>query len=306
MTTIEPTVYKTDLPGLLNRSKVRDIFDIGDGLLLMVATDRISAFDVIMPDPVPGKGVILTQMSAFWFDLLKDMIPNHMVCVASDSDAMSEVPKTGALANLPDSYKRRSTVIKRAERIEMECVVRNYLAGTAWMEYRRSGTMHGVKLAEGLQESAKFPEPIFTPSTKADEGHDVALPRAEGENLIGKELYRTLEEKSLEIFSAAHAHAESKGMILADTKFEFGYIEGELTLIDEVLTPDSSRFWDVEDWKPGTTPPAYDKQYLRDWLLQQDWNKEPPAPAIPADVVAQTQKRYLSAYERLTGQSLIL
>lgn len=304
--TAETPVYETSLTGLLHRGKVRDTYDLGDGLLLMVATDRISAFDVILPSPIPGKGVILTQMSTFWFDLLKDVTANHMIGVVSDAEAICDVPRTGALAELPDGYEHRSMVIKRAERIEMECVVRNYLAGTAWVEYKESGTMNGLSLPGGMQESDRFPEPMFTPSTKAEHGHDLSLSRAEGENLVGADLYRTLEAKSIEVFSVAHSHAEGKGMILSDTKFEFGFIDGELTLIDEVLTPDSSRFWDVNDWKPGTTPPAYDKQYLRDWLLTQDWNREPPAPALPADVVAQTQKRYLSAYERLTGNSLTI
>ncbi len=304
--TVATPVYETSLSGLLHRGKVRDTYDLGDGLLLMVATDRISAFDIIMPNPIPGKGVILTQMATFWFDLLKSVTPNHVVGVVSDSDAVRNVPRTGALAELPEGYEDRSTVIKRAERIEMECVVRNYLAGTAWAEYQDSGTMNGAALPDGMQESERLPELMFVPSTKAEHGHDQALSRAEGENLVGVELYRTLEAKSIEVFSAAHIHAKGKGMILADTKFEFGFIDGELTLIDEVLTPDSSRFWDVADWKPGTTPPAYDKQYLRDWLLTQDWNREPPAPNLPGNVVAQTQKRYLSAYERLTGKSLTI
>lgn len=304
--TVATAVYETSMTGLLHRGKVRDTYDLGDGLLLMVATDRISAFDVIMPNPIPGKGVILTQMSTFWFDLLKDVTPNHMVGVVSDSDAVGDVPRTGAFAELPDGYERRSMVIKLAERIDMECVVRNYLAGSAWVEYQESGTMNGAQLPSGMREAERLPEPMFTPSTKAEHGHDLPLSRKEGENLVGAELYRTLEAKSIEVFSAAHSHAEGKGMILADTKFEFGFIDGELTLIDEVLTPDSSRFWDVNEWKPGTTPPAYDKQYLRDWLLKQDWNREPPAPELPPVVVAQTQKRYLSAYERLTGSSLTI
>ncbi len=304
-TTIPP-VYETSLPGLLHRGKVRDTYDLGGGLLLMVATDRISAFDVIMPDPVPGKGIILTQMSTFWFALLGSIVPNHMVSVVSDADGMQDVPVTGALAELPAEFSRRSMVIKRADRIDMECVVRNYLAGSAWVEYQRSGTMNGAPLPAGMREAERLPEPAFTPSTKAEQGHDEPLSRSQGENLVGAELYQTLEEKSIEVFSAAHSHAESKGMILADTKFEFGYVNRELTLIDEVLTPDSSRFWDVTDWKPGSTPPAYDKQYLRDWLLDQEWGREPPAPSLPGDVVAQTQKRYMQAYERLTGNSLIL
>jgi phosphoribosylaminoimidazole-succinocarboxamide synthase len=301
-----PAVYETSLPGLIHRGKVRDMYELNDDLMLMVATDRISAFDVIMNDPVPGKGIILTQMALFWFSLLEEIVPNHLVSLVSDAAGMKDVPLTGALASLPEGYERRSTVIRKAERIEMECVVRNYLAGTAWAEYQRSGTMNGVQMPAGMVESDRFPEPIFTPSTKAEHGHDEALSRSDGEDLVGKELYRTLEQKSIEVFNAAHAHAESKGMILADTKFEFGYVDGKLTLIDEVLTPDSSRFWDINDWKPNSTPPAYDKQYLRGWLEEQPWNKEPPPPTLPVEVVAQTQRRYLQAYERLTGNSLIL
>lgn len=299
-------VYETSFSGLIHRGKVRDTYDIGDGQLLMIATDRISAFDVIMPDPVPGKGIILTQMSKFWFGLLDGVARNHMVGLALDENELAGVSRSGALAEIPHGFGRRSMVIRKADRIDMECVVRNYLAGSAWAEYRESGTMNGAKLPVGMRESAKLPEPIFTPSTKAESGHDEALSRADGENLVGEDLYQTLEDKSIEVFQAAHKHAESKGMILADTKFEFGFIDGELTLIDEVLTPDSSRFWDVNDWKPGATPPAYDKQYLRDWLLNSGWKREPPAPQLPQEVVAKTQERYLQAYERLTGSSLIL
>lgn len=302
----QTAVFETSFSGLLHRGKVRDTYDLGGELLLMVASDRISAFDVVMSDPVPGKGIILTQMSTFWFSLLGNIVPNHEVSVVSDSDGMRGVAVAGALAELPAGYERRSMVIKRAERIEMECVVRNYLAGSAWVEYQSSGTMNEAPLPVGMLEAERLPEPVFTPSTKAEHGHDEPLSRSDGEKLVGADLYRTLEAKSIELFAAAHAHAQSKGMILADTKFEFGFIEGELTLIDEVLTPDSSRFWDVNAWKPGSTPPAYDKQYLRDWLLGQQWNREPPAPSLPGEIVAQTQKRYMQAYERLTGQSLIL
>jgi len=302
---VEP-VFETNLPGLLHRGKVRDTYDLGGGLLLMVATDRISAFDVVMPNPVPGKGVVLIQMSAFWFGLLAGVTRNHMVALASDAAAIAGVPLTGALAELPQEWGRRAMVIRKAERIDIECVVRNYLAGSAWAEYRQSGTMNGAPLPSSLREVERLAEPVFTPSTKAESGHDMPLSRSEGEDLVGKDLYRTLEERSIAVFSAAHRHAERKGMILADTKFEFGYVDGELTLIDEVLTPDSSRFWDADDWEPGSTPPAYDKQYLRDWLLQSGWNREPPAPSLPQEVVDRTRQRYLEAYRRLTGQSLIL
>ncbi|MEX0761665.1 MAG: phosphoribosylaminoimidazolesuccinocarboxamide synthase [Dehalococcoidia bacterium] len=297
-------VYETNLSGLIHRGKVRDTYDIGGGLLLMVTSDRISAFDVVMPNPVPGKGAILAQMSAFWFDLTRDVIPNHFVALASDSDAICNVPKTGALAEITPNLLTRAMVVRRAERIDMECVVRAYITGSAWAEYQEHGTMNGAPLPTGLREAERLAEPAFTPSSKAESGHDVPLMRSEAEDLVGVEMREVLEEKSLEVFAVAHAHALKRGMILADTKMEFGFINGELTLIDELLTPDSSRFWAASDWVPGSSPPAFDKQFVRNWLLESGWNREPPAPELPQDITEKTGERYMQAFERLTGRTL--
>ena len=299
-------VFETNLPGLLHRGKVRDTYDLGHGLLLMVASDRISAFDVVMDQPIPGKGVILTQMSSFWFGVIDQVMPNHMVATADDDAAMANIEKTGALRKLTPELARRSMVIKKADRFDIECVVRNYIAGSAWAEYERSGTMNGEPLPAGLRAAEKFSEPVFTPSTKASSGHDEPLTRAEAQDLIGVEMHRLLEEKSIRVFEVAHEHARERGMILVDTKFEFGLVDGQLTLIDEVLTPDSSRYWDIDDWEPGNFPPAFDKQFLRAWLLDTDWNREPPPPTLPGRIIEQTRERYLQAYQRLSGKSLIL
>ena len=298
----EPVLY-TDLPGLVSRGKVRDTYRINDDLLLMIATDRISAFDVIMGAPIPSKGILLAQMSAFWFqNVIGDIVPNHMICMADDSVA-AELPELGALAHLPSGWGPRSMIVKRAERIEMECVVRGYLAGAGWQEYADHGTLNGASLPTGLQPAAKLSEPQFTPSTKADSGHDEALTRSEAQALVGTELHRELEDVSIALYERASKHAEQAGMILVDTKFEFGYVSGELTLIDEVLTPDSSRFWDVADWSPGAFPPAFDKQHLREWLIDLGWNREPPPPELPQGIIDATRDRYVAAYRRLTGQT---
>lgn len=299
-------VYETNLTGLLQRGKVRDTYDLGDDRLLMVASDRISAFDVVMDQPIPGKGIILTQMSSFWFGVIEHVMPNHLIATADDEAAMTGVEITGALAELTPELARRSMVIKKAERIDIECVVRHYIAGTAWAEYEQSGTMNGMPLPAGMKAAERFSEPVFTPSTKVETGHDVALTPAEARDLVGTELHRTLEDRSIEIFQVAHDYAEKRGMILVDTKFEFGFVDGELTIIDEVLTPDSSRYWDTNDWAPGHFPPAFDKQYLRAWLLETDWNREPPPPVLPGEVVGKTQERYLESYRRLSGKSLVL
>ncbi|MCH8230521.1 MAG: phosphoribosylaminoimidazolesuccinocarboxamide synthase [Chloroflexi bacterium] len=299
-------VFETNLTGLLQRGKIRDTYDLGDDRLLMVASDRISAFDVVMDQPIPGKGIILTQMSSFWFGVIGHVMPNHMIATADDEAAMAGVEITGALAELTPELARRSMVIKKAERIDIECVVRNYIAGSAWAEYERSGTMNGMPMPAGMKAAERFSEPVFTPSTKAETGHDVALTPAEARDLVGTELHRTLEDRSIEIFQVAHDYAEKRGMILVDTKFEFGFVDGELTIIDEVLTPDSSRYWDTNDWAPGHFPPAFDKQYLRAWLLETDWNREPPPPVLPGEVVGKTQERYLESYRRLSGKSLVL
>ena len=297
-----PTVTHTVLPGLRHRSKVRDMYNINDDLLLMVATDRISAFDVIMDAPIPGKGILLSQMSAYWFrNVIGDIVPNHMVCMADDSDSVAQVPREGALAHLPDDWRARSMVVRRADRIDMECVVRGYLAGAGWQEYAERGTLNGAPLPTGLEQAARLPEPVFTPSTKAEEGHDLPLTRGEAQRLVGPALHDALEAISVRLYEQASGHAAEVGMILVDTKFEFGFVNGELTLIDEVLTPDSSRFWNAADWSPGEFPPAFDKQHLREWLTASGWNREPPPPTLPESVIDATRRRYVAAYERLTG-----
>jgi phosphoribosylaminoimidazole-succinocarboxamide synthase len=303
---LSEAVFETNLTGLLHRGKVRDTYDLGDNRLLMIASDRISAFDVVMDQPVPGKGIILTQMSSFWFGIIDHVMPNHVIATADDEAAMADVDITGALAELTPELARRSMVIKNAERIEIECVVRNYIAGSAWAEYEQSGTMNGTPLPTGMKAAERFSEPVFTPSTKAESGHDMPLTPKEAQDLVGVELHRELEDRSIEVFQVAHDYAAERGMILVDTKFEFGFVGGELTIIDEVLTPDSSRYWDVNDWAPGNFPPAFDKQYLRAWLLETDWNREPPPPTLPDEVIAQTQERYLESYRRLSGKSLVL
>ena len=299
-------IFETNLPGLIHRGKVRDTYDIGGGLLLMIASDRISAFDVVLPTPVPGKGAVLAQMSAFWFGLTRPVIKNHLVGMGYDHAALSGVARTGALAKLTPELEKRAMIVRKAKRVDMECVVRAYLAGSGWAEYRRHGTLNGAPLPKGLREADRLPELMFTPSTKAEAGHDLPLTRKEGEDLAGKDLYARLEQASLNVFRAAHDHARSRGMIIADTKMEFGFIDGDLALIDELLTPDSSRFWDEKDWKPGSSPHAYDKQFVRNWLTQSGWNKEPPAPALPSDIIDKTRERYVQAYERLTGRKLML
>ncbi|NQW18466.1 MAG: phosphoribosylaminoimidazolesuccinocarboxamide synthase [Chloroflexi bacterium] len=299
-------VSETNLPGLTYRGKVRDTYDLGDGRMLMIATDRISAFDVVIPTPIAGKGAILTRMSKFWFDLLADVMPNHMIAPAYDADAMKSVDRVGVLNDLPDDLALRSMVIKKAERIDIECVVRAYITGSAWAEYKKSGTVNSARMPDGMIEADQFPGFLFTPSTKAEVGHDEPMTAQEVIDMVGAEMARKLEEVSIKVFTKAHDYARGKGMILADTKFEFGIIDGELTLIDEVLTPDSSRFWDVNDYEPGNSPPAFDKQFVRDWLSDSGWNKEPPAPELPDEIVQKTIDRYSQALERLTGQSIDL
>ena len=299
-------VFETNLSGLLYRGKVRDTYDLGDDRSLMVASDRISAFDVVMDQPIPGKGIILTQMSSFWFEVIEHVMPNHVIATVNDDLAMEAVEKNGALLELTPDLARRSMVIKKADRIDIECVVRNYIAGSAWAEYQQFGTMNGQSLQPGMRAADKFTEPKFTPSTKAESGHDMPMTPQEAKDLVGTEMHRILEDKSIEVFQVAHDYAAKRGMILVDTKFEFGLIDGELTIIDEVLTPDSSRYWDVSDWRPGHFPPAFDKQFLRAWLLETDWKQEPPPPVLPQEIIEQTQHRYMESYRRLSGKSLIL
>ena len=288
------TIRETTLPNRLYQGKVRDTYDLGDGLLLMVATDRISAFDIVLPTGIPEKGAVLCQISAFWFDKTARIVPNHFVSLATKDRSL----------NLSDEIARRSMVVKRAERIDIECIVRGYITGSAWSEYRRSGTVAGQPMPEGLREGDMFPDPLFTPSTKAEEGHDENITIAQMEDLVGKELTARLAKASKDVYVAARDFAKDKGIIIADTKFEFGMIDGELSLIDEVLTPDSSRFWDMDGYAPGKSQPNYDKQFVRDWLDAAGWDHEPPAPDLPDDVVARSHERYLEAYRRLTGNAL--
>jgi phosphoribosylaminoimidazole-succinocarboxamide synthase len=300
-----PSVSETNFSGLLHRGKVRDTYDIGEGRLLMIATDRISAFDVILPSPVPDKGTILAQMSKFWFDLTADVMPNHVIGMADDEAALADVPRIGALAELPDEMRRRSMVIRRAERLNIECVVRGYITGGGWAEYSEYGTLNRQKLAEGIVEAQKLEPPIFTPSTKAEEGHDIPMTPSEVVDLVGAEMAATLEEVTLRIFKVAQEYAAGRDMIIADTKMEFGLIDGELTLIDELITADSSRLWAQDDYKPGSSPPAFDKQFVRNWLLESGWDREPPAPDLPADTIRMTRDRYIQAFERLTGDTFV-
>ncbi len=298
-------VYETDLPGLMYRGKVRDTYDLGDGLMLMLASDRISAFDVVLPTPVPGKGAVLAQMSAFWFDMTGRTVPNHMIGMAYDRENLGDLAGHPGIQKLSPALAHRAMVVRRAARIDMECVVRGYVTGQGWREYVESGTLNGSLMPAGMQEAERFDTPLFTPSTKAESGHDEPLTRADGENLVGVDLYRRLEELSLLVYRIGHDAALSKGMILADTKLEFGFIGGEVSLIDELLTPDSSRFWDAADWRMGNSPPAYDKQFVRNWLTDYGWDKEPPGPALPQGVVCETGKRYQEAFQRLTGRSVL-
>ncbi len=288
------TIRETTLPNRLYQGKVRDTYDLGDGLLLMVATDRISAFDIVLPTGIPEKGAVLCQISAFWFDKTANIIPNHFVSLASENNHL----------DLSEDIARRAMVVKRAERIDIECIVRGYITGSAWSEYRRSGTVAGQQMPEGLREGDMFPDPLFTPSTKAEEGHDENITVAQMEDLVGKELTERLSQASIDVYAYARDYAKEKGIIIADTKFEFGIIDGEISLIDEVLTPDSSRFWDMDGYAPGKSQPNYDKQFVRDWLDEAGWDHEPPAPELPEDVVSRTHERYLEAYSKLTGAPL--
>ncbi|MDP8953497.1 MAG: phosphoribosylaminoimidazolesuccinocarboxamide synthase [Actinomycetota bacterium] len=279
----------------VHSGKVRDLYHAGDGLLLLVASDRISAFDVVMAEPVPDKGRVLTAMSAFWFDHLADVAGNHLV-----STALDDLPEPARRPELAG----RVMLCRQAEMLPIECVVRGYLSGSAWREYRSQGTVHGEAAPAGLQESDRFPEPRFTPSTKADEGHDVNLSFAQAVDLVGREAAEQARAVSLELYRRGAAWAAERGFLVADTKFELGVVDGELVVADEVLTPDSSRFWPAERWQPGSTPPSYDKEPLRQWLDGLDWDKSPPPPTLPPEVVAATRSRYVEAYERLTDRSL--
>ncbi|MDO8636144.1 MAG: phosphoribosylaminoimidazolesuccinocarboxamide synthase [Dehalococcoidia bacterium] len=286
---------------LLHRGKVRDTYLLGN-LLLMIATDRVSAFDVILPNAIPNKGKVLNLMSAFWFDKTKSLIPNHVVAVVK---SQATIGKYGGQKTYPAYLIDRSMIIKKAERLPVECVVRGYLAGSAWAEYQQSRTINSQPMPKGLQESQELPQPLFTPTTKADTGHDLPLTQQELKKLVGEKLAEDVKVKSLQVYSFAREYVAKRGIIIADTKFEFGLIDGKLALIDEILTPDSSRFWDVKLYQIGKSQPSFDKQPLRDWLVDSGWNKEPPAPNLPSDVVEATSQRYQEAYRRLTGKDLL-
>jgi phosphoribosylaminoimidazole-succinocarboxamide synthase len=288
-----------DLPGIkaFKKGKVRNVFDLGDSLLL-VASDRISAFDSVMPNGIPDKGAILTQISLFWFDFTKNIIKNHII--ESDVD---KYPKQ--LLPFKDKLAKRSVIGRKAELIPIECVVRGYLSGSGWKDYQKSQSICGIKLPAGLKESSKLPEPIFTPTTKAEQGHDLNVTFEQVVDQVGQETANTIREKTLKAYQACSEYAANKGIIIADTKFEFGFVGQEIIIIDEMLTPDSSRFWPKDLYQVGQAQPSYDKQFLRDYLESIGWNKEPPAPRLPEEVVQKTRAKYLEAYTKLTGKGSI-
>ena len=294
---------ESNLPNLLHRGKVRDMYDLGD-YLLMVATERLSAFDVVLPNGVPNKGAMLAQMSAFWFQKTAHIIPNHMVAMGYERDKLAALKIPQQYKELPRDLAERSAIVRKASRIDVECVVRGYITGSAWAEYLMKGTVSGEAMPKGLQECQLFPKPIFTPTTKAEVGHDQNISFNQVAKMAGDKIAAQLRDKSIAIYEYARDYARTKGIIIADTKFEFGLINGELTLIDELLTPDSSRFWDASVYKVGASQPSYDKQIVRDWLTRSGWNKEPPPPTLPDEIVQRTSKRYMEAFERLTGQKL--
>ena len=293
-----PIILETDLPGVQRsaRGKVRDVYRVDDRLLI-VATDRISAFDYILPTGIPSKGHVLTQLSIFWFEFLRDVTPTHFL--TADVREYPEVLRSHA-----DQLEGRSMLVKRARMIDVECVARGYLAGSGWKEYREMGTVCGIRLPSGLRESDRLPEPIFTPATKAQTGHDENISFERMADLVGPELSRRLRDLTLEIYLRASRYAESKGIIIADTKFEFGFVGDQLVLADEVLTPDSSRFWPAESYQPGRAQNSFDKQFVRDYLESIHWNKQPPAPPLPAGIAARTGEKYRQAYSVLTGHTL--
>jgi phosphoribosylaminoimidazole-succinocarboxamide synthase len=293
------TLLKTDLGAtpLLGRGKVRDLYAV-DTALLLVATDRLSAFDHVLATGIPGKGKILTQISLFWFDLLSDLVPNHLI-----SAKVSEFP--ASLQPYADQLQGRSMLVKRAQMFPVECVARGYLAGSGWKEYQATGTVCGIPLPPGLQDGSRLPEPLFTPSTKSQDGsHDENISFASVQEIVGADIAHQLRRLTLAIYQKAADHAESRGLILADTKFEFGTTADGIVLADEVLTPDSSRFWEGSTWKPGGAQPSFDKQFVRDYLESIQWNKQAPAPSLPSEVVERTLSKYLEAFRRLTGRDL--
>jgi phosphoribosylaminoimidazole-succinocarboxamide synthase len=291
-------LLQIDLPGIpkIRSGKVRELFDLGDAFL-MVATDRISAFDCIMPNGIPRKGEVLTQISHFWFERFASLVPNHLLAGAND-------PLPANLQPYSEKLARRCMIVKKAKPLAIECIVRGYLSGSGWKEYKKSQTVCGIQLPAGLTESAELPEPIFTPSTKAEEGHDENISFERAKEIVGADIATQARDLSLKIYKAGRDYARERGIIIADTKFEFGLFDGKLILIDEVLTPDSSRFWPADEYEPGKGQPSFDKQFVRDYLETLDWDKNPPGPTLPGDVVSKTSAKYLDAYERLTGRKL--
>ena len=287
-------ITETNLPDLLYRGKVRDTYPVDDNTLLMVATDRISAFDVVLPTGIPNKGAVLNQISAFWFDKTSHIVPNHFIEMAADRAGL----------DIPEEVAKRAMIVKKADRIDVECVVRGFITGSAWSEYRRTGTVQDKPMQAGLREGDPFPEVLFTPTTKAEVGHDENMSFEEVVDMVGQEMADRLRDTTIEVYEFARDFARDHGIIIADTKLEFGTIDGELILIDELLTPDSSRFWDMTGYEPGKSQPNYDKQFVRDWLDASGWDHEPPAPELPEDVVARTTARYAEAFSKLTGQEL--
>ncbi len=287
--------YKLDLPHVYS-GKVRDIYDAGNSQYLMVTSDRISAFDVVMNQPVLDKGRVLMAMSAFWFQHFSTSMKSHLISTdLSDFPASAQVPEIAG----------RSMLVKKVEMLPIECIVRGYITGSAWKEYKTNGTMHGTPLPTDLQESEKLPEPVFTPSTKAEDGlHDENISFAQAADIVGLEIAELAKQKSLELYSQGAEYALERGIIIADTKFEMGFVDGELVIADEVLTPDSSRFWAKDEWKPGTTPPSFDKQPVRDFLDGLDWDKSPPPPELPDEVITASSKRYREGYEKISGKNL--
>jgi phosphoribosylaminoimidazole-succinocarboxamide synthase len=292
------TLLETSLPvPLVARGKVRDVYAIGSDRLLMIATDRISAFDCVLGSPIPDKGRVLTQLSLFWFDFLKDLVPNHLLTAD-----VSEYP--AELRPFADQLEGRSMLVRRAEMVQIECVARGYISGSGWKEYRKDGTVCGIALPAGLKESDRLPEPIYTPAIKAQTGHDENVSFEVAAGVAGLDVVSRLRDLTLTIYSKASDYARTRGIILADTKFEFGFIGDTLTLGDEVLTPDSSRFWPADQYAPGGAQPSFDKQFVRDYLETLSWNKQPPAPSLPDDVVRKTSQKYREAYEKITGRTL--
>jgi phosphoribosylaminoimidazole-succinocarboxamide synthase len=291
-------IQETNLPDvpLFARGKVRDVYDLGNNLLI-VATDRVSAFDVVMPTPIPGRGIILTQMSLFWFDMMDDIVSNHLVTAD-----VSQYP--ALLQKYGDQLEGRSMIVRKAQRIDVECVVRGYLAGSGWKDYQATGEVCGHALRPGLVESDRLPEPIFTPASKADSGHDENISREQAAELIGSDIVSELERLSMALYDRGRAYAEARGIIIADTKFEFGWIDNRLSLIDEALSPDSSRFWPKDAYAAGRSQDSYDKQFVRDYLETLDsWDKTPPGPALPDDIINRTLEKYQEAYDRLVDNS---